>query len=153
MRVKKPLIISIRNVVSNQAHPRIQSSGSYLFSTAPSLTTAEELPNRGKKIDEITDDPPPKYVHISSNQSKVLEVSSTEPKHVKQVPYSKQERQNSTRINNPNSSYFQQKKLLKLQELAEIENELIDESARVEIKKSFQAGNPYKILSSYKKLR
>jgi hypothetical protein len=152
MRVKKPLIISIRNLVSAQTHPRIRSSGSLLFSTAPSLTTAEELPNGGLKADNILNDPS-KDVHLSSEQSNEIK-ATTEPKHKKSGPYPKHERQNGGQTStNSNSTNFQQKKYAKLHETNEAERELFIAAARLEIKNSFQAGNPVRILSSYKKIR
>lgn len=152
MRVKKPLIISIRNVVSTQTHPRIRCSGSFLFSTAPSLTTAEELPNSGIKADEILNDPS-KEVHLSIIQTNEIKASSPESKHARYTPYPKSERQKSSYNTNPNSINLQQKKLVKRDETNEIDKEAFIAAARLEIKSSFQAGNPVKILSSYKKIR
>jgi hypothetical protein len=152
MRVKKPLIISIRNLVSAQTRPRIRSCGSFLFSTAPSLTTAEELPNGGLKADEILNEPS-KDVHLSSEQSNEIK-ASTEPKYKKNAPYPKHERQNGSHAStNPNSTNFQHKKYPKLNETNDADREIFIAAARLEIKNSFQAGNPVRILSSYKKIR
>lgn len=147
MRVKKPLILSIRNAVSAQIHPRMRGSGRLLFSTAPSLTTAEELPNRGSNPEETLNDPS-NAVHLSSTQANEAKGAQTESKHPKIFINSSHERQMSD-IN----PYPNQKKHVQREVPSTYDREALLESSKLEIAAAFQAGDPSKVLASYKRVR